>query len=67
MIQRNEILTTDEALAMICRSKSWFYAHCNDSDFPRRIYWDNGRQKYFKRDEWLEFCEQHNIEIVRNV
>ena len=39
MIQRNEILTTDEALAMICRSKSWFYAHCNESDFPRRIYW----------------------------
>jgi len=64
MLQRDEILTTDEALAMICRSKSWFYAHCNESDFPKRIYWNNDKQKYFKRDEWLEFCEQHNLAIT---
>lgn len=62
-MQREELLTTHEAISMICRSSSWFSSHCKDADFPQRFCWNDGRTKYVKRSEWLMYCKRHDIQM----
>lgn len=66
-MEREDLLTLKEASEMVLYSLGWLRLHCGDHDFPRMFYVYDRRRKFMLRDDFIEYCEQHNIEIVRNV
>lgn len=63
MLERCDLLTLKEASEMILYSFSWVRLHCKDSDFPKMFHVFDARQKFIYRDDWIEYCEQHDIKI----
>lgn len=59
------ILTLKQAVSMTRYSFAWARLHCNDADFPKMFHVFDARQKYMYRDEWLEWCKKHSIDIIR--
>ena len=65
MLERYELLTMKEAADLIRYSYSWLVLHCGDTDFPRRYHVFDNRTKYLKKDDFLEYCELHDIELIK--
>ena len=66
-MEREDLLTLKEASEMVLYSLGWLRLPCGDHDSPRMFYVYDRRRKFMLRDDFIEYCEQHNIEIVRNV
>ena len=64
-MDRFDFLTIEDAAETVGKSVSWVRQHCGDNDFPRRYYVFDNRQKLLKRDDWYEYCEQRELEIVK--
>lgn len=66
-MDRLDYLTIEDVAETVGKSVSWVRKHCGDNDFPQRYYICDNRQKFLKRDDWYEYCETHDLEIVRNI